>query len=461
MPLAAALLLLVVAPAAGDIDGLPRANAGPDRTVNAGETVWLNGTGQDDGYIVKYEWDFNGDGTYDWNSVQDGNASHVYIAAGVYNATFRVWTNTNQNTTDVAKITVKAPNKAPLADAGPDRTGEAGDTLTFNGTGIDPDGDIASYQWDFDGDGGWDYSGPEGTAFFTYKLAAEYTAYLKVTDGAMPPANDTDYCRVTIHPRNLRPAANAGQALSGTSGGPVTFVGKGSDPEDSISLFEWDFDGDGKYDWSSNASGVAVWRYPEPGTYTARLRVTDGAPIPASDVSTTTVIIIPHNNPPLITGPVSLSTVKGRPLALTVLAVDGDPGDSVWRYAWDFDDNGAPDRFTGEGSVNWTFSASGAHVVKVTAFDGRNASAWWRINVTALESPAAEGGLWAVVPYIGLLLLGMASGAAVAFPLTVWYIKRHWERFFSPSENERMRMDARLEEEGDDQDPFRGGAGNT
>jgi PKD repeat protein len=455
-----ALLLILAVPLGSAVDQLPKAIAGPDKAINVGEPVWLNGTGQDDGYFVKYEWDFNGDGIYEWNSVLDGNASHVYNTAGVYNATFRITDNGNNLATDIAKMTVKAVNKPPLADAGPDRTGEAGGTLTFYGTGIDPEGNIASYQWDFDGDGGWDYSGPEGTALFTYNVVGEYTAYLKVTDGAMPSANDTDYCKLTIYPRNVRPLALAGQDLSATAGEPVTMVGKASDAEDSIALYEWDFDGDGAYDWSSNVSGVAVWRYPQPGTFTAYLRVTDGAPIAASDVSTTTVVVAPRNAPPIITGPASLSAVKGRMVTLTVLAVDGDPGDSIPKFAWDFDDNGAPDRFTSVGSADWTFD-SGAHVVKVTAFDSRNASAWCRINVTATDPPAAGSGLGAVLPYIAMVLAGIAAGAAVVFPITVWYVKRHWERFFSASENERMRREAQLEEEGDARDSFRGGTGNT
>ena len=460
MPLAAALLVAVMAPSAMAVDQLPKANAGADRTINISEAVWLNGTGQDDGYIVKYEWDFDGDGIYDWNSVQSGDASHVYNRAGVFNATLRITSDTNQLATDVARITVKAANRPPLADAGPDRAGEAGDILSFNGTAIDPEGDISSYQWDFDGDGNWDYFGPEGIASFTYKVVGEYTALFKVTDGAMPSANDTDFCKVTIYPRNQGPAANAGEDITGTAGDPVTFVGKASDAEDQISLYEWDFDGDGRYDRSSNVSGVAVWRYLEPGTYTARLRVTDGAPIAAFDISTTTVLILSRNTPPLITGPASVHAVKGRVVKLTVMAQDTDPRDSIKRYAWDFDDNGAPDRFTMEGTVNWTFNDSGAHVVKVTAYDGRDATAWCKINITASQSPAAENGIKVLLPYIVAILVGTAAGAAVAFPLTVRYVKRHWERFFSPADNERMRMAAGLQEE-DARDGFRGGTGNT
>jgi PKD repeat protein len=337
---------------------------------------------------------------------------------------------------------------------------EAGDVLTFDGTVLDGSS-VATYQWDFDGNGEWDYTGPDGTGSFTYRNAGEYTAFLKVTSSSMPPANDTDFCKVTIYPRNQMPAANAGADITCTAGDNITFVGKATDPEDQISLYEWDFDGDGTYDWSSNASGVAVWRYPYPGTCTARLRVTDGAPLPAWDISTTTVLVLPRNNPPVISGPSNVKVTKGRAVTLTVLALDPDPKDSVKSYAWDLDDNGAPDRFTTAGSINWTFNDSGAHVVKVTAYDGPGASSWWRMNVSAVDGPAPGGGVASVLPYVVVLVVGLVAGAAIMFPMTVRYVKRHWEKFFSPAENENMRMQARMEEEEDARDPFRGGPGNT
>lgn len=39
--------------------------------------------------VAKYEWDFDGDGTYDWSSESDGYASHVYNTAGTYSAYFK------------------------------------------------------------------------------------------------------------------------------------------------------------------------------------------------------------------------------------------------------------------------------------------------------------------------------------------------------------------------------------
>ena len=47
----------------------PTANAGADQIVKFGDVVYLYGNGVDtDGHIMLYEWDFDGDGTYDWAS---------------------------------------------------------------------------------------------------------------------------------------------------------------------------------------------------------------------------------------------------------------------------------------------------------------------------------------------------------------------------------------------------------
>jgi hypothetical protein len=455
---AAAIAIVAILPAASAaLDPAPKANAGPDKTVNAGEPTWLNGTGQDDGYIVKYEWDFDGDGIYEWNSVQSGNASRTYNSAGVFNATLRVTSNTNQLANDTARITVKAKNIEPLADAGPDLKCEVDTPLIFNGTGTDADGLIMRYEWDFENDDRWDYSGSTGTVAHQYFAPGDHIALLRVTDSAIPAGFDTDMCKVTAYPRNQRPAANAGNPVTATAGDPVVIVGKGSDPEDAVALYEWDLDGDGRWDWSSETTGTVTWRYWVAGTYAARLRVTDGSPIPASDISSVTVTVLQKNSPPVIVGPENLTAIAGRPVAMTVFAMDPDQGDLIQKYSWDFDGNGAQDRFSRDPKAAWTFNSSGTYVVKVTVFDGRNATASWKINVTAGEAEAQKNGLADMLPYIAFLLGGLGAGGGAAGLVTAWYMKKHWEKFFRPSKLESMQMNAELELEERSGSSFRGG----
>jgi len=61
-----------------------------------GIPLFLNGTGYDpDGIITLYEWDFNGDGKYDWNSTVIGTTYHTYNKTGFFNASFRITDNDN------------------------------------------------------------------------------------------------------------------------------------------------------------------------------------------------------------------------------------------------------------------------------------------------------------------------------------------------------------------------------
>lgn len=85
----------------------PIANAEPDLTVMIGSTVYLNGTGRDlDGTIELYEWDFDGDGIFDWNSSISGVASHTYDVAGTYTAVLRVTDNHGAVDEDVLIVKV-------------------------------------------------------------------------------------------------------------------------------------------------------------------------------------------------------------------------------------------------------------------------------------------------------------------------------------------------------------------
>jgi len=68
----------------------PVADAGVDQTVHVGDVVYFNGTGYDsDGIIVLEEWDYDGDGIYDWNSTLKMASTHIYDVVGNYTATFR------------------------------------------------------------------------------------------------------------------------------------------------------------------------------------------------------------------------------------------------------------------------------------------------------------------------------------------------------------------------------------
>jgi hypothetical protein len=93
----------------GDCKYAPVAIAGDSLTVDSGEIVQFNGAGTDrDGTIVLYEWDFNGDGIYDWSSVENGRTTNIYNDAGSkWTTTLHVTDNDGNTATDSVTVTVR------------------------------------------------------------------------------------------------------------------------------------------------------------------------------------------------------------------------------------------------------------------------------------------------------------------------------------------------------------------
>ena len=202
----------------------------------------------------------------------------------------------------------------PTADAGGPYVGDEGSSIALDGSASsDPDGDIVSYEWDFDGDGTPDATG--ATPAFSSLASGVLTVDLTVTDGGG--ASDTDSATVTVN--NVAPTAAAGGPYGGDQGDSIVFDASGStDPGEDIVSYEWDFDEDGAYD---DATGVSVsYTALDPGGITIGLRVTD-----ADGASGTDSAIVSVNDTP-----------PGAPSGLVAVGGDG-------QVSLDWDDNGESD----------------------------------------------------------------------------------------------------------------------
>jgi PKD repeat protein len=72
-----------------------------------------------DGTIVLWQWDFDGDGTYDRSNTTDGNHTHVYPDEGIYTAILRVTDDRGAVgvATAVIKVDPDAPGEEPIDDS--------------------------------------------------------------------------------------------------------------------------------------------------------------------------------------------------------------------------------------------------------------------------------------------------------------------------------------------------------
>ncbi len=105
------VIFILLVPFAGAQEE-PIANAGGDLVVRVNEEFSINGSVQTDYDILWYEWDFDGDGEYDYN-LTTGSVTHKYETKGTYNVTFRV---TDENyVTDRDYITIEVKGEDELS----------------------------------------------------------------------------------------------------------------------------------------------------------------------------------------------------------------------------------------------------------------------------------------------------------------------------------------------------------
>jgi uncharacterized repeat protein (TIGR01451 family) len=145
----------------------------------------------------------------------------------------------------------------------------------------------------------------------TFQAPAANPVDLQVgPDGALYYADfDGGTIRRIAYSANQPPIASAtGSPTNGPAPLTVNFNGSGSsDPEGGPLTYAWDLDGDGQFD--DGIQATASYTYTQPGTYNARLRVTDDQ----NQSATSTPITISANNTPptaMIEAPVAGTTWK-------------------------------------------------------------------------------------------------------------------------------------------------------
>jgi PKD repeat protein len=397
-----------------------QANQAPTVSVSANPAsgvgplaVTFTATAADsDGEIAKYEWDFDNDGTFDFDSGTTATAQHTYPTAGAFTVRVRVTDNGTPalQATATTGVTVNA-NQAPSVSVAalPD-AGKVPLTVDFTATAADADGSIAKYEWDFENDGEFDLdSGTTPTANHVYPSSGTFTCLVRVTDDGNPGLTASATVDVTAN-ANQPPAVTLDSEV--TEGkGPLTviFTAAGSDPDGTITKYEWDFDNDGTFETDTGTTPTAQHVYPVAAEidegHTCRVRVTDDGTPDLTATAARSITVHPNQAPT-----VSLQANPSQdnsPVLVTFTATASDPDGSITRYEWDWDNDGTYDEDTGTTPTaqhTFTFNEQGGPYtigVRVTD-DGvpdRMAFATTQVTVdppnqapTAILFPSDEGG---------------------------------------------------------------------
>ncbi len=181
-------------------------------------------------------------------------------------------------------------NEPPVADPGPTPDGKpdtepykcnTGQTITLDGSGsFDPDGQIAKYEWDFNGDGKPDATGPK-VSFTCPTAPGSVTIKLIVTDGAGTTNTAQQTITVTqAPPPNQPPTASCGTVPAEVLvGQTVALDGSGSsDPEGKALNYQWAFlskPTDSQAVIADPTAAVTSFKADKEGSYSVRLTVRD------------------------------------------------------------------------------------------------------------------------------------------------------------------------------------------
>lgn len=226
----------------------------------------------------------------------------------------------------------------------------AGDKVAFTSSSTDPDGKIAQYIWDFDGDGFFnDEPNDQGTIEHVYTKINKvgYDVRLKVVDDK---GGESISDPIKVHVDSLAQPPTAGftfASIPGSDGLKIKFTNTSTADTKAgaeILSYQWDYDtesllptadsnGDGKKDNDFDSQAKDPERlYAEKGIYKVKLTVTDSQGNKDDVVNT---IKIPMANEPKAS--FTSVTKDGEVIFTNTSKGDVQSGSIITKNIWDFD----------------------------------------------------------------------------------------------------------------------------
>jgi PKD repeat protein len=155
----------------------------------------------------------------------------------------------------------------------------------------------------------------------------------------------------------------------------VDFTVTANDPDGVIASYAWDFGDDG-----TSALQNPTHVYASPGTYVARVTVTDDDDATASD-TIEVVVSAAGNLPPVISNVTAEPSEGEAPLTVDFTVTASDPDGVIVSYDWDFGDG---DTSTDQNPTH-TYTSSGEYTATVVVTDDGAATDSETVDITVTE----------------------------------------------------------------------------
>lgn len=322
--------------------------------------------------ILSYTWNF-GDG-----STGSGvSTSHTYNQKaegdGIYTVSLNVSymdLKSGAKFENEYKKEVVIENEMTAATfiATPD-SGEVPLTVEFDASGsFDPDGEIVSWEWDFDGDGRFDDATGE-VVEYEFTQEGSYEVTLRVTDNNGESALATETIEAgSVGGLRAVITPPIGEGDSFYVGEEYEFEGKLSQiAEGKIVKYVWDM-GDGS---ATKQSSKVTYEFETTGTYEVTLTIYDKDGNTDSTILEVTVIEEGEAPvPDISTVPAASGGVVSGSVPFEVdfdATGSKDPEDDIIDYEWDFDNDGSVDD-TGT-AASYTYEEVGAYEARLIVTD--------------------------------------------------------------------------------------------
>jgi len=391
------------------VNTAPIANAGPNQTVNVGDTVTLNGSASTDADNdpLTFVWSLSAPTLSGGTTV---SPTFVPDVSGIYTASLTVNDGTEDSALDSVTITAEAVvvNTPPVANAGPDQIVDTGTTVSLDGAASsDIDGDPLTYSWSLSTPGGG-ATLSDSTAVgptFVPDVEGVYTATLIVNDGTDDSASDSVAITAQVVVVNTPPVANAGPDQVVTAGDTVPLNGSGSsDAEGDAITFDWTLTSVpvGSTAMLSNPTAASPsFTADVEGSYVAQLIVNDGEFDSPADTALITAQAIVVNTAPMASAGTDQNVSVGDTVALDGSGSTDADGDAL-TFSWSLSSTpgGSTATLSDATAMNPTFVAdvAGAYVAQLIVNDGALNSTPDSIMVTAQvvvvnTPPVANAGL--------------------------------------------------------------------